>query len=656
MIHKVEMDPLQKKIAYSSLPRTQAKAWISRTNHFLTHKGKEWVADRDKALWNVANLHRSGAHQQASEVMRSARIAGDGFGYPFGVEGAIARAYAESRRPSHTRRMAALMRGYTSIRLSEPSNAQVDKARSSITSPPSHSSECQEGQRRRRGESRSSYETRYPREAVITHLPGPEYGMWRKVQHELSLPAVTDLRGISRYPSVGRVPSSMKESPYSHLMLSLATKGVVPESLRACYPDDAFSTYDHYGNRVDHPDSRLREIAEVTQSQSGDPTLGRVVVLQEAGAKGRVICSPNAWIQFYLYPLHQALAGYIRRAEEGGLSNGISSMYNQQRGVNHAMAVMERGGFASAVDLSSATDRFPLALQQETLRELGLGQFAEAFNDLRGPYHGPDGDLWYYNTGQAMGLYGSFPLFHLTHWALLQGLVYRLGLDKTFSEPAYAVLGDDVLIFHPDLLEAYKATLAEWGVPVSSHKCYEGDLTEFAGFMISRKGEQVAGFRPFKHVEGGFAPALPTCHAVGSRVKSWSPWWGRAFEAYQATLGKRDLALEPLVSTSEDPPGKAAYPGVSYLSSLISGFRWSSLISPDAAQAWEEESLSLLKVRESLSDIGHPGVKTGEGFDPETFRAVERENVSRERMYRRHFASDPLVRSYRAAQAIESAR
>lgn len=650
MSTKLVMDSLQKKIAFSSLPVTQAKAWIARTEHFLTHKGKEWTSARGAALWNVANLHRSGAHEQALKVMQSSRIAHNDQGYPSnGVEAAIVRAYVESRRPSSTRRLAAVLRGYSSIRLSEASKSQVAKARLSINNPPDvvypDITPIPN----------PSYMVVVDRKNVVTHLPGPKYGSWKQLDpSDLTYPSIAELSGTSRYPSTFHLPSRMKEKPFASLLASLMSKGKVPWSLLQCYREVEIDLFGQYGELIEVPDHPLRGAAATSQLKSGDTTLGRIVVLQEAGAKGRVITSPNAWIQFYLYPLHQLLARYIRGAEEGRISNGISSMYDQMRGVNHAMAVMESGGYVSAVDLSSATDRFPLVLQQATLRELNLGMFADAFDDLRGPYQGPDGDWWYYNTGQAMGLYGSFPLFHLTHWALLEGLVYRLRLDQDPS-PKYAVLGDDVLFFSQELQEAYLAELDSWGVPVSWHKCYEGDLTEFAGFMISRKGEHVSGYRPFKHVEGGFAPTLNVCHAVGSRVRRWGPYWSRSFDAYQATLSKRDLSLEPLVSTSENSYGKAAYPGEAYLSSLVSEIRWTVPgIDPAIFEAWANSNLSLLKAKERLSDVGRPGIKTGDGFDPGAYVADERDRKSRDRVYRRMFSSDPLVRAYREQLDVAS--
>ena len=665
MATKVEMDPIWKKIAYSALPKVQANAWCSLTTHFLTYKGKEWTAGRGKALWNVANLHRSGQLASAREVLQSNRIAYDSTtALPKGVEGAIVLAYARSKKPSSVRRLAAVMRGYTSIRLSHPSTEQVEKARNSINGeylgvPFDEVTVPYHYPRKKPGESAEHYRARAPRNAVL-HLPGSHFGMWPKMKDgtQLRLPPITELSGISRYPAPVRLPKGLKEKPFSHMLVSLLTMGYVPLSLRRCYSQEAYPEYDRYGKAEFHPDFRLRIVAErALVGKVQQVPLGKIVVLQEGGAKGRVICSPTAWIQLYMMPLHKKLASTIKSLENSSeaVSHGISCMFNQVRGVDYARKRMSDGGFVAAVDLSSATDRFPLYLQQVALQELGLMQYAVALNDLRGPYKGPDGKPWYYNTGQPMGLYGSFPLFHLTHWAFLEAAAIAVfGPDRT-GEPKYAVLGDDVLLFDRRLAVEYRKRLQHFGVPVSGHKCYQGDNTEFAGFFISKRQDAIAAFRPFKYGSG--LNALALCHALGGRVRKWGPWFSRAFAAYQATLSSRDLSLEPLFSEKPDPWGRGGSPGMAYFGALLTQLRWTVRLPEafyDSIEAWDKSSYALLQVEEKLSDIGHSGISTGDGFTPETYIASELERRSSDQQMRRHFSADPLVRAYRKALLEQS--
>nr|QIS88049.1 MAG: RNA-dependent RNA polymerase [de Nodal virus] len=658
------MDRLQKKIAYSALPRHQARAWCSWHQHAMSHKGAEWLAQRDKALWQVANIHRTGdmlAPVKAIQVMQSERIAHNRSGYPLGVEGAIVRMYAEAQRPSAVRRLAAVLRGYTSIRLKRASKAQVEKASKSINSPPAFSQRlletvfCHPVKRPDNVESLLSYLARVSdlgdEVRVVSLLPRLRRGNhpWYDESYldTLRLPAIIDLSGTSMYPGSIACPRSIKEKPFGSLLSSLLTAGRVPTSLLDCYPTVA-SSYDRYGHKTKLKRFPLQEAAAQFQLDQGHHFLGKIVLLQEGGAKGRVICSPNAWIQMYMYPLHQLISCCIRDLEATGHSLGISCMFDQIKGAEYASMRIQQGGYVSAVDLSSATDRFPLAFQQGVLMDMGLERFALALTDLTGPYKGLDGQPWYYRTGQPMGLYGSFPLFHLSHWSLLEGLASTLFRGLVGSEPLYAILGDDVLIFDKALEQLYMAALSEWGVPVSTHKCYSGDNTEFAGFMISRKGDYVSTFRPYKHPAGNTAAALPLCHAIGSRVKTWSPWWHSAYMAYQATLGLRDYGLTPLVTDQETTARKAAPPGESYLSSLVTMLSYVSPITPEPLRAWDECCLSLLQVKESLADIGHVGVQTGHAFDVQDYIAAE--SLRKDTAWQRklEFTSDPLVAEYRA--------
>jgi hypothetical protein len=134
-----------------------------------------------------------------------------------------------------------------------------------------------------------------------------------------------------------------------------------------------------------------------------------------------------------------------------------------------------------AVDLTSATDRFPLGLQIHVLESIyPINEHVLLFRDLsRGRWKSPYGDVRW-TKGQPMGLYPSFPAFALTHGILL------LHLNGGKHQKKFFVLGDDVVILDTHLYHKYRATLDELECPVSESKCIASQfVTEFAGKIIT---------------------------------------------------------------------------------------------------------------------------------------------------------------------------
>jgi hypothetical protein len=392
-------------------------------------------------------------------------------------------------------------------------------------------------------------------------------------------------------------------------------------------------------------------------------------VIQEGGAKARVVAMPTAWIQFYCKPYHNYLMRVIRLLESGtflphGRQWGMSCATMQTVGASMALQTLKQSGFCAAVDLSSATDRFPLDLQIRVTELLGIPEFGAALRELTGPWVGLPKSAktsWYYQSGQPMGLYGSFPLFHLTHFLMLNSLACYLRLPADGRN--FAVLGDDVVIFNPDLRRMYLDQLNKLGVPVSQHKCYEGNVVEFAGFIITKCGKSATAYRPYKYNSEGNLSVLNVVHAVGNAVKDWSPYWARAYDDYIATLSQRDLSLEPLYSDPEDFFGSSGLPGSRWFGNLLNRALsrypltqfvpnevYSSIWAERVCQHWERERFQLLKEEELLVDIGHKGVTDPSQFDPRQYLEAESDRKKGLRFSFQSFGKDPLIRELRNQQ------
>lgn len=628
------VSPVLVKTLCDSLGPQDGKRFAYHVDRFLRFKGKEWTAGRLKALWNVALLKRSGMEGSIPEVLRDARINRDGVqGLPRGVEGRIILRFSESVRPSVMRRTAAAIRSYTGIRLDSTSEAQWAKMKQSITGDSAFSERLRPSTTR---DYRSAF-IQNDCDDFIALLPAPvNRGAFARFMR-LDLRAVS---GTSSYPANRDIHLNRRDKekyPYLSAVASLLTKGFVPQEL-----------IDFLG------DNSLRQAAATVQVNSSDYTYGNISVIQEGGAKARVVCTPNAWVQIYMKPLHDALMCYITDLERRQFSSkwinstikyvgGVSCVTDQVRGAYVAMTKMQQGSYISGVDLSSATDRFPLEVQCAILEELDLGVFAKALRKLSGPYLSPNRrEEWSYAAGQPMGLYGSFPLFHLTHYSVLNAIALRLGLPAGGKH--FAVVGDDVLIFNKDLETEYMRLMGAWDVPISYHKSYSGKLVEFAGFVITQSGG-IQAFRPYKWGHD-FAMRSVVNYlfnvGIGHRPNSW---WMKQHQFFIRTLGKRDISLSPFYTRNPDTYGIGALVDGNYLRSLM-GHVVASHDSPWSLALHYDE------VEEGLSDILAQNQELDrhirlakEAFDIEVYKDLEKQRKS----VWNHFFRDPLIKESRAS-------
>jgi len=453
------------------------------------------------------------------------------------------------------------------------------------------------------------------------------------IDRPLNKPNMTCLRGTSRYPADLLVSGKdHRNHPYRSAAASLLTRGRVPECL-----------LERLG------DFKLRQVAETIQLDTRKWFNGRIAVSQQGGAKARVFAMPNAWVQFYTKPYADYLFQVIHKIEDNWTQlPGVSAVFDQMRGVHRTIAMLVSNRSCTSVDLSSATDRFPLFPQIEVCKVLRIPEFGDALIQLTKDWEGLDGEVWNWSVGQPMGLNGSFPLFHLTHFFLLAGMAMKYW--EPGDDPLFAVLGDDVVIYHDELLEDYFDWLATFEVPVTRDKSYTGSVVEFAGFVITKSRDQWTAFRPYKG-ENGISSVMNLLHAVGKPIGSWGKYWSTAFEGYQATALQRDYDLTPYVN-------EEATAGSDRLDSVYLGAEMNGLLAaPDSLvkllsdptilnqlpDAWVESRTGILQ-ESRVSTRRNPMSKTEPSvFEPAVIKRVEN-NL---RFKQKAFGEDPLIVNYK---------
>jgi hypothetical protein len=217
---------------------------------------------------------------------------------------------------------------------------------------------------------------------------------------------------------------------------------------------------------------------------------GRIVFLQERGGKARVVACPTAGAQVAFKPLHVALSHTLASLKQ-------DCTFDQNKGVLWCSEQLKLNKKLFSFDLSSATDRFPFEVQLDLLGSIS-SQYAKILADfVRNGTWAVDvtvdnkrvRDRFSYAVGQPMGLYGSFPLFALTHHAIILSLWEKMPHFSTPNQCPYVVLGDDVVIGDEELAARYLSLVTSLGVDVSMPKSNASNrIAQFAGKLITSSG------------------------------------------------------------------------------------------------------------------------------------------------------------------------
>jgi len=272
------------------------------------------------------------------------------------------------------------------------------------------------------------------------------------------------------------IPSGNKRSPHPSGKMSDESSSVLPQLAYLCSTRLGWDLISHFPN-IFNPalagiDIRDPRDADVTDFPNSVGTIG---FIQEPGFKLRAVANPGRIFQHVLRPLGDFLFNFLRKLP-------WDCTHDQSRPFRIISEVLDKSGYCASVDLSSATDYFPLDLQLEVLKHLS---FRKDYIDLFRILSRSD---WIYNRekfirwnkGQPLGLFPSFPLFALTHGLLLYHLNDYCHNDKFF------ILGDDVVILDSLLYQKYISTLSILDCPISELKSiFSNKLAEFGGKLIT---------------------------------------------------------------------------------------------------------------------------------------------------------------------------
>lgn len=198
---------------------------------------------------------------------------------------------------------------------------------------------------------------------------------------------------------------------------------------------------------------------------------GKLSFIKDPEAKLRIIAISDYFTQIYLKPIHEKIMYFLKSRFP------CDRTFTQDP--NNVWNVNEESFWS--LDLSSATDRFPIDIQRRLLTRIFRDDiFADSWSFLLSNrmFESPEGDLLKYSTGQPMGTYSSWPVFTLSHHLVVHWCAHLCGIED-FDQ--YILLGDDIVIKHDKVAKTYIHVMTSMGVEISVNKTHVSKNTyEFA--------------------------------------------------------------------------------------------------------------------------------------------------------------------------------
>jgi len=209
--------------------------------------------------------------------------------------------------------------------------------------------------------------------------------------------------------------------------------------------------------------------------------LGKLALKHEPAGKMRVFAMVDPWTQWALKPLHELIFFILKHYKTDGTFDQMRPIHN----------LLQNSSELYSLDLSSATDRLPISLQQKLLEEFTSSSYALAWKTLlvertySVPLKANTGiKSVKYAVGQPMGALSSWAMLALTHHFLVQSAYWRAyphNIENLYT--GYAILGDDLVINDSLVKDQYLEILEELGVECGLHKSLlspTGTALEFA--------------------------------------------------------------------------------------------------------------------------------------------------------------------------------
>lgn len=265
----------------------------------------------------------------------------------------------------------------------------------------------------------------------------------------------------------------------------------------------------------------------------------RISIKYEPGGKARPFAIGDFFTQSALLPIHRFTMNWLNKNKSDGTESHATAAKAVEEWTKQRFEMF-------SFDLTSATDRFPIFLQEIVISAMFGDKVGPAWRNLitDRTFEGPMGEEVRFAVGQPLGLLSSWSTFAITHHLLLQ-TAWRLETKRnnTFRPyKTYRMIGDDISIArNRRLAERYKRMLDDLDVDISINKsiipeqCSDGPVAELAK-RVFHKGIEVTPVPPLGVIEG-----METPIGISNLIyTSWNRGIGRASSPFpvQSILNK----------------------------------------------------------------------------------------------------------------------
>lgn len=213
---------------------------------------------------------------------------------------------------------------------------------------------------------------------------------------------------------------------------------------------------------------------------SGDK-FRRITYFPDMEKKVRVIAILDYFSQEVLYQLHLFLFNILK--------NNIKCDCTFSQGSSEHL--LKGADIYYSIDLSNATDRFPISAISSVLSGIFSSDFVNHWENIMVgfPFDVDNSTSKVsYEVGNPMGAYSSWASFAIAHHYVVFLACERVKFP--FKKLKYALLGDDIVISNKEVAEEYIQIIKALGVEISELKTHKSDkFYEFAKRLFYRNKE-----------------------------------------------------------------------------------------------------------------------------------------------------------------------
>nr|UUW21469.1 MAG: RNA-dependent RNA polymerase [Hangzhou mito-like virus 2] len=231
----------------------------------------------------------------------------------------------------------------------------------------------------------------------------------------------------------------------------------------------------------------------VTHKSGRVPEHSVIRIKYESGGKVRPFAICDFFSQSALKILHDFLMERLKRNRCDGTNDHFKASLDVRKWTS-----VPNSKFWS-YDLTSATDRFPVFLQERAMKHLFGDKIGSLWRSIicDREFTGPRGEKVKWAVGQPLGALSSWAAFATTHHLIVQVAylnAYPIKAKKVLEGKrirpfrGYRIIGDDITIAGDRrVAEEYRKILDDLGVEISQPKCFTPEMCKYPTAELAKR-------------------------------------------------------------------------------------------------------------------------------------------------------------------------